>query len=46
MTQQPRWFTDYDDGHAQWYIERFRRMAADGADLLGEARLLDALVAP
>lgn len=43
---QPRWFTDYDDGHSQSYIERFRRMAADGADLLGEARLLDAILAP
>jgi ribosomal protein L11 methylase PrmA len=27
-------------------VERFRRLAADGADLVGEARLLDALVAP
>jgi SAM-dependent methyltransferase len=43
---RPRWFTDHDDGHSQRYIERFRKMAADGADLLGEARLLDALVAP
>ena len=46
MTQQPRWFTDFDEGHSQWYIERFRTMAADGVDLAGEARLLDALVAP
>ncbi|MEP6642804.1 MAG: class I SAM-dependent methyltransferase [Gaiellales bacterium] len=46
MTQQPRWFTDFDAGHSQAYIERFRRMAADGTDLVGEARLLDALVAP
>ena len=32
-------------GHAQWYIERFRRMAAEGVDLGGEARLLDAMLA-
>jgi SAM-dependent methyltransferase len=43
---RPRWFTDHGEQHAQWYIERFRRMAAEGADLAGEARLLDALVAP
>jgi SAM-dependent methyltransferase len=40
----PRWFTDHEKGHAQWYIERFRQMAAEGADLAGEARLVDALV--
>ncbi|WP_448058510.1 class I SAM-dependent methyltransferase [Cellulomonas hominis] len=27
-----------------WYVERFRAMAADGADLAGEARLIDAMV--
>ena len=31
-------------GHSQWYIERFRAMARDGADLGGEARLIDAMV--
>lgn len=36
-------------GHANpdrsvWYIERFRAMAADGADLAGEARMIDAMV--
>jgi SAM-dependent methyltransferase/hemerythrin-like domain-containing protein len=41
-----RWVTDTDDGHSQWYIERFRRLAADGADLGGEARLVDAVVPP
>lgn len=30
--------------HSNWYIERFRKMAADGADLDGEARFVDALV--
>ena len=33
-----------DPNHSQWYIERFRTMAAQGADLVGEARLIDAMV--
>jgi SAM-dependent methyltransferase len=33
-----------DPGHSQWYIQRFRDMAARGADLVGEARLIDAMV--
>jgi 2-polyprenyl-3-methyl-5-hydroxy-6-metoxy-1,4-benzoquinol methylase len=41
---RPRWFTDYDADHSAWYIARFRRLAAEGADLEGEARLLDALL--
>src|ERR1700761_274830 len=39
-----RWATDTAPGHSQWYIERFRRLAAEGADLAGEARLIDAMV--
>lgn len=46
MTTPPRWFTDTQPGHSQWYIQRFRTMAAEGADLAGEARFLDAMVAP
>jgi len=42
----PRWFTDKGPEHSRWYIDRFRQMAADGVDLAGEARLLDAIVAP
>lgn len=42
----PRWFTDTDDGNSEWYAEHFRELAADGADLEGEARLVDAVVAP
>jgi SAM-dependent methyltransferase len=30
--------------HSQWYIDRFRGMAARGDDLSGEARLIDAMV--
>ena len=44
MTDLPRWFTETKDDHSQWYIERFRTMAAEGADLEGEARLVDAMV--
>jgi len=38
--------TDSSPDHSQWYIARLRRLAAEGADLAGEARLLDALVTP
>jgi SAM-dependent methyltransferase len=41
-----RWDTDTDKGHSRWYVERFRTMAAEGVDLGGEARLVDAMVAP
>ena len=43
-TPTPRWFTEHGEGHADWYIERFRRMAAQGTDLAGEARFMDALL--
>jgi len=33
-----------DPAHSHWYVERFRSMAAEGADLAGEARLVDAMV--
>lgn len=46
MAPRPRWFTDTESGHSQWYIDRFRAMAAEGADLAGEARLVDAMVPP
>ncbi|HEV7204449.1 MAG TPA: class I SAM-dependent methyltransferase [Jatrophihabitans sp.] len=44
MTERPRWFTEHDERHSAGYVARFRRMAADGADLVGEARLVDVLV--
>ncbi|MFC5677391.1 class I SAM-dependent methyltransferase [Aeromicrobium endophyticum] len=46
MTDIPRWFTDTKDGHSKWYVDRFRTLAAQGADLGGEARLIDAIVPP
>lgn len=44
MEEPTRWQTETQDGHSQWYIRRFRRMAAEGQDLVGEVRLLDAMV--
>lgn len=46
MRKPTRWEakTQADPQHSHWYIERFRRMAADGADLAGEARLVDAML--
>ena len=40
-----RWLQMIADnpGHSAWYINRFRAMAADGADLDGEARFVDAM---
>lgn len=40
-----RWLQmiEKDPGHSDWYIERFRSMAAAGDDLDGEARLVDTL---
>lgn len=41
-----RWLQQLEKnpGHSDWYIERFRTMAANGDDLVGEARLVDAVV--
>lgn len=41
-----RWLQQLEanPGHSAWYIERFRTMAAEGKDLDGEARLIDAMV--
>lgn len=46
MSTPPRWFTDTDDGHSEWYAAHFRQLAAEGTDLGGEARLIDAMAAP
>ena len=44
-TEQSEWMriVEEDPDHSRWYIERFRSMAAEGADLDGEARLIDAM---
>ncbi|WP_326559143.1 class I SAM-dependent methyltransferase [Micromonospora sp. NBC_01796] len=46
MQRPTRWVTETAPGHSQWYVDRFRQLAAEGADLAGEARLVDAIVAP
>lgn len=46
MTDVPRWFTDTEEGHSKEYADQMRQMAADGEDLEGEARLIDAIVPP
>ncbi|MFF2833681.1 class I SAM-dependent methyltransferase [Cellulosimicrobium cellulans] len=45
-TRPSRWEqkTAADPSHSTWYVERFRAMAARGADLAGEARLVDAML--
>jgi SAM-dependent methyltransferase len=42
-----RWIGKIEENpdHSDWYVERFRTMAADGVDLHGEARFVDAMVA-
>jgi SAM-dependent methyltransferase len=46
MTEPSTWvrITQEDPGHSAAYVQRFRDMAAAGADLAGEARLVDTLV--
>ncbi|MUL78568.1 bifunctional 2-polyprenyl-6-hydroxyphenol methylase/3-demethylubiquinol 3-O-methyltransferase UbiG [Mycolicibacterium sp. CBMA 226] len=47
MVEQSLWMQKVaaDPGHSQWYIERFRALARAGEDLVGEARLIDAMAA-
>jgi len=46
MPEPSAWtqITQQDPGHSAAYVERFRALAAQGADLAGEARLVDALL--
>lgn len=46
FTPRPRWFTDNPRTHSVRYVEHFRGLAGDGADLEGEARFMDALMSP
>lgn len=46
MNDVPRWFSETSEGHSSWYIERFRTMAREGADLAGEARFIDTIARP
>lgn len=46
MVETNRWKRQLaaDPQHSRKYADRFRQLAADGADLAGEARLIDAMV--
>ena len=46
MTEQSAWtrITQQDPGHSAAYVQRFRDLAAQGFDLAGEARLVDAML--
>jgi SAM-dependent methyltransferase len=46
VAKPTRWVTETKPGHSEWYVDRFRRMAAEGEDLAGEARLVDAMLPP
>jgi len=48
VVEQNKWMAkvEEDPNHSSWYIERFRTMAAEGRDLGGEARLINAMCAP
>jgi SAM-dependent methyltransferase len=46
MAPPTRWATEPPENHSQWLIDRFRRLAAEGADLAGEARFVDAVIVP
>jgi 2-polyprenyl-3-methyl-5-hydroxy-6-metoxy-1,4-benzoquinol methylase len=43
VKEPTRWASD-QGARSQWYLDRFRRLEASGADLAGEARLIDTLL--
>jgi 2-polyprenyl-3-methyl-5-hydroxy-6-metoxy-1,4-benzoquinol methylase len=46
MSEHPTWMqlTADDPGHSHAYVQRFRRLAEQGQDLVGEARMVDAML--
>jgi len=46
VSEPTRWVTDTASDHSQAHVAQVCELAAQGRDLGGEARLLDALVAP
>ena len=46
MTEQSAWvrMTQADPAHSAAYVQRFRTLAEQGIDLVGEARLVDAML--
>lgn len=45
MGEPTRWATDNPDDHSAGYVAHFRQLTAEGADLDGEARFVDGLLA-
>jgi len=45
VAEQSIWMqkVDADPGHSHWYVNRFRSLARAGEDVVGEARLVDAM---
>ncbi|MGD7704916.1 class I SAM-dependent methyltransferase [Microlunatus sp. Y2014] len=45
MVEPSQWMRIVEENpdHSRWYIERFKAMAEQGADIVGEARLVDAM---
>lgn len=45
MAEESIWMNTVaaDPNHSTWYVERFRAMARNGEDIVGEARLADAM---
>ena len=45
MVEQSIWMqkSAADPNHSSWYVERFRTLAREGNDLVGEARLIDTM---
>jgi len=46
MAKPTKWLTETSDEHSQFYIDRFHKLAEEGTDLAGEARLVDAMAVP
>ena len=44
VSRTTRWVTENSAEHSRRYVERFRRLAGAGADLAGEARMMDAML--
>jgi 2-polyprenyl-3-methyl-5-hydroxy-6-metoxy-1,4-benzoquinol methylase len=44
VTRPTRWVTQNSAEHSRLYVERFRKLASEGADLAGEARTVDAML--
>jgi SAM-dependent methyltransferase len=46
MTEPSAWvrITQEDPGHSARYVQRFRTLAEQGSDIVGEARLVDAML--